>query len=289
MAIILNDNLKINAGKPVDSKYLTSTGTSYHSIAQVNNTIAISERYTGLTVNISGVEYWYGKGITNSDLVLKSNYGTGEKIEKTYIQTSHGFTVGNVIGYDIGTLLFRKVISSLNEIEPLGIVSKITDSNTFSICFAGYISGISGVTDENSNYLAAGEVYFLSVAALGKLTPDEPINVGEISKPMLLTFTNNDGLVVQYRGGFITSGTTGITRVYGQNIGSGTGLVFDNASGAVSYFRSLKSGTNIDIQTSGSDVIITQTGVTNASNGLSYINNYVILGGALTGNTVINI
>ena len=85
MAIILNDNIKINAGKPIDAKYLSTGNTAYASIGITNATIPISERYTGLTVNVLGTEYWYKNGVTNTDLIEKkynpilppSDYVTG--------------------------------------------------------------------------------------------------------------------------------------------------------------------------------------------------------------------
>jgi len=75
MAIVLNDNIKINAGKPVESKYLTSGNTAYLTTAGVNAAVSIPERYTGLTVNVGGVEYWYKDGVLDLDLVEKK-YGT---------------------------------------------------------------------------------------------------------------------------------------------------------------------------------------------------------------------
>lgn len=75
MAIILNDNIKINAGKPIDTRYLSSSNTAYVSTTAVNSGIPISERYLGLTVlvNISGTntDYWYKTGVTNSSLIEK--------------------------------------------------------------------------------------------------------------------------------------------------------------------------------------------------------------------------
>ena len=56
MAIILNDNIKVNAGKPVDAKYLNTGNTSYVDVAEVNATIVVPERHLGMTVNIGGVE-----------------------------------------------------------------------------------------------------------------------------------------------------------------------------------------------------------------------------------------
>ena len=73
MAIILNDNLKINAGKPIDSRYLTTGNTVYISTGATNSAIPVSLRYTGLTVNILGIEYWYKTGVADINLVEKTN------------------------------------------------------------------------------------------------------------------------------------------------------------------------------------------------------------------------
>jgi hypothetical protein len=72
MAIIINDNLAVNVGKPVDNKYLnTGTTKPWANIAAVNAGIPLTYRYTGLTVNILGSEYWYKTGVTNTSLTLK--------------------------------------------------------------------------------------------------------------------------------------------------------------------------------------------------------------------------
>ena len=74
MAIILNDNIKVNAGKPSESKYLNGT-TAYVSVAAVNSAIPITERYIGLTVLVitggTNVEYWYQEGVDDGDLEEK--------------------------------------------------------------------------------------------------------------------------------------------------------------------------------------------------------------------------
>jgi len=71
MAIQLNNNIKINAGKPLDVKYLSSSNLPYVSESEVTTQIPIAERSIGLTVNIANSEYWFATGVTNSDLVLK--------------------------------------------------------------------------------------------------------------------------------------------------------------------------------------------------------------------------
>ena len=75
MAIILNDNIKINAGKPSESKYLNSSNIAYSSTTEATTSIPIAERYFGLTVLVdtgtSNVEYWWREGVTDIDLIEK--------------------------------------------------------------------------------------------------------------------------------------------------------------------------------------------------------------------------
>jgi hypothetical protein len=92
MAITLNDNIRINAGKPSEAKYLSSANIPYASTGATNIAIGISERHIGLTVNILGVEYWYKNGVADSDLILKTVSGA----------TSGGVTGATNIGYYYG-------------------------------------------------------------------------------------------------------------------------------------------------------------------------------------------
>jgi hypothetical protein len=75
MSILLNDNIKVSAGKSIDAKYLNSLSLPYTGVSQVNSTILLPQRHIGMTVNINNVEYWYANGLTNNDLVIKSGGG----------------------------------------------------------------------------------------------------------------------------------------------------------------------------------------------------------------------
>lgn len=76
MSILLNDNLKIAASKPVDSRY-----GPYLTLDSAKAAIKEYQRYEGLTVGIietgSVVEYWFRGGILNSNLVLKTADASG--------------------------------------------------------------------------------------------------------------------------------------------------------------------------------------------------------------------
>lgn len=75
MAIILNDNIKINAGKPSESKYLNSSNLPYALVADAIAAIPIATRHLGLTVLIqsgaSNTEYWWKTGVQDIDLIEK--------------------------------------------------------------------------------------------------------------------------------------------------------------------------------------------------------------------------
>lgn len=77
--------VKVLNPKPVDA-YYDNEGTPYVSTVAVNAAIALAVRYRGLTVNISGVEYWYDTGITDLDLVIKS--AAGGDLSYTHTQSS---------------------------------------------------------------------------------------------------------------------------------------------------------------------------------------------------------
>lgn len=87
MAITLNDNLRINAPKPIDERYLTSLGGVYPNVAAALAATS-GKRHLGLTVLIQdgaeNVEYWFRESTLDGDLVVKtsgSGGGGGSSVE----------------------------------------------------------------------------------------------------------------------------------------------------------------------------------------------------------------
>ena len=81
MSVRFNDNIKVSAPKPLDDRYFQNINglTPWNSINEVNASIPIHHRYTGLTVNILSEEYWYKDDVLDDNLVLKSfGGGTGD-------------------------------------------------------------------------------------------------------------------------------------------------------------------------------------------------------------------
>jgi len=88
MAIVLSDNIQVNAPKPVDSRYLNIL-VPYSSVSAANTAIVSGVRFTGLTVNINSSEYWYKNGILDTDLTIK--LGGGNAITGA----TNGLTISN--------------------------------------------------------------------------------------------------------------------------------------------------------------------------------------------------
>lgn len=121
-------------------------------------------------------------------------------------QTSHGFTVGQILIYN-GTAYVLAKADTADDAEVIGIVATVIDANNFILQIAGEVTGLSGLT--------AGTTYFLSDATAGLLTATVPTANGSISKPLgiavsttALFFYNMRGEVIQASASFPTVTTS---------------------------------------------------------------------------------
>ncbi|MEJ7644283.1 MAG: hypothetical protein WKF87_06790 [Chryseolinea sp.] len=133
----LQDNIRIEAGKPIDDRYVKGT-VPYTDVADVNATIVLSRRHKGLTVLIGEEEYWYKAGITNGDLIVKAA-DTGETytFENGLEENGGVVTLGGILSdmtvIDAGTNLFQVASGpSIMEFND-GDVTFSTPTKTFFI------------------------------------------------------------------------------------------------------------------------------------------------------------
>lgn len=124
--------------------------------------------------------------------------GNGMRIQRTTIQNSHGFSVGDVIVYTGSTYHKAKAVGS--QPFPVGIVDQVFDSNTFIVCFDGYVDGFSGVTDEFGKHLSGGTLYYVSPNTAGKLTKIRPYLNNQYIIPIYQALTTDDGIVKNNNG-----------------------------------------------------------------------------------------
>jgi len=76
MALELPYGILVLNPTPLDAKY-SNNGTPYTSVSAANTAIDAAVRYRGLTVNVSGIEYWYKDGTADGNLVVKQSGSVG--------------------------------------------------------------------------------------------------------------------------------------------------------------------------------------------------------------------
>lgn len=137
-----------------------------------------------------------------------------------------GYTFGNIIRLD-GTGYTLAKANSADNAEALGVLSAL--NSTYSVVtVSGRITGnfntVAGGT------LSSGCIYFIDPTNAGKITTTEPVTVGQVSKPMIMGVSDNVGLVVQYRGNYLsgssTLGVSGNNRIF---------AILPNASGSCGF------------------------------------------------------
>ena len=297
MAIILNDNTKINAGKPIDTRYLTTGNTAYLSTGATNAAIPIPLRYTGLTVNILGTEYWYKNGVDNTNLIEKKfdsvipsgNFVTGA----TNIGFFSGFTGIKILPIDyvldnsysgLYYSLYNNYYRNVNGIITVGIP-------TDGISKRGYVKTTGLVKSWIWNeYLSSGN-------QLGWILIDGNISNqigtfqnGVVYYPPSIPYIQtswttgtapNNGSSVVFSGLISGSLITGTTITIGAP-------VFGEKVGKLLEFRTLQTKTPDTINITYDEAFIYLSGTSaNATNGLTRIGNTIKLGGTLTGTTTI--
>ena len=116
-----------------------------------------------------------------------SGGGSGTSLISSNItQTAHGFVVGNWIYYT-GTAYAKAIANGTTaQAKTLGIVTSVTDANTFKFTSAGLVSGLTGLT--------AGSQYWLSSTA-GAMTTTTPQS--SYSRPIFIATSTTEGYVNQ--------------------------------------------------------------------------------------------
>lgn len=109
-------------------------------------------------------------------------------------QAAHSLVVGNVV-YLSGASYVAAKADAQSTAEVIGIVTTVTDVNTFTLTYSGYCNGLVG--------LLPGTVYFLSDVTAGALTVTEPTTTAHISKPIFVALSGTEGYFINYRGKII--------------------------------------------------------------------------------------
>lgn len=125
-----------------------------------------------------------------------------------------GYTFGSVIrSNDFGFTLAKA--DDPDNAELLGVISSMNSAYSV-VTVMGKITG--DFTTASGGTLSPGCIYFLSPSSAGTITVNEPVSVGQVSKPIIMGFTGNSGIVLQHRGNYLngssTIGLSGGNRLY---------------------------------------------------------------------------
>ena len=151
---------------------------------------------------------------------------------QTINQTAHGFTVGQIVRFDQGTLLYTLAqADDAEDAESIGFVIGVPDANTFTLQVIGWCTAFTGLTP--------GSIYFLSDSIPGLIQTTEPTANGTISKPVLNAITATTGWILHYRGVINNgnpenSGSTGLVVITVMQVAHGFTVgqaVYNNADG----------------------------------------------------------
>jgi len=195
---------------------------------------------------------------TNSQQLSTTIAGLGSSgaLTKSVTQSSHGFSVGDVLYYT-GSAYAKAKADAASTSDVVGVVSAVADANNFTLMGGGYITTFSGLT--------AGTTYFLSPTTAGAVTTTEPTTTGQISLPLLTALSTTSGYVMRSRGMVVTGASTGVRSevwVYDATGANGSGSTNTN----VRIFNTvgINTGTGITYATSaslGDTFTINETGV----------------------------
>lgn len=207
-----------------DDNYIRFSGssenlslTASNGLTKTGANITLGGTLTGTTIitdgrvasGQTGIQYDadYSASFTDRSLIDKGYLNTisslgGERIYKTICQPSHGFSVGQVVGWS-GCSYNKPIATGAYDGEVLGVVSDCFNINCFEVTQAGYISGITV-----GGGLITNCTYFLSSTNAGCLTTCEPTTPNYLSKSMLIATSTCSGWVLPYAGYVVTSGIT---------------------------------------------------------------------------------
>lgn len=171
-------------------------------LASLNSTSGL------VTVSIGGTSGNIQSGLTFSGSV---NF-LGETIVPNASFKIYGITSGTS-GYSFGSVVrvtstgyTLALANNPDSAEMIGILSGITSAYSV-VTVSGKVSG--NFTSVAGSTLSTGCVYFLSPSSAGQITTSEPSTIGYVSKPVLIGLGETAGMVVQYRGNYLNSTTSG--------------------------------------------------------------------------------
>lgn len=122
---------------------------------------------------------------------ISGSSGDGSSSSISVTQSSHGFSVGNILRIDSSGDYVKAQADTYDNSQVVGIVSEVTDDSNFTLLMVGKIEGLSGLT--------VGTLYYLSSTVAGALTTSlspKPVLVADTTTSGIFINTRNYGTIV---------------------------------------------------------------------------------------------
>lgn len=126
-----------------------------------------------------------------------------DRLQNIVEYVSHGFSVGNILGWDGSTWFLSIANSELNS-QVVGMVSVVLDVNNFVITQIGFVSNLP------ISYIA-GDEYYLSPTSAGALTNVKPTTPGQFVVALFIPYTLHTGYFAVTPGVEVASAGGGFT------------------------------------------------------------------------------
>lgn len=225
--------------------------------AGANIEIVLVTAVSGTTLTIvRGQQGTSGTSFNSGDAVemraTADSFDNKDSTYQTVNQSSHGFSVGDVLRLSGANTYTEAQADSAANAEVVGVVGAVQDTNNFTLVTAGKITGLSGLT--------ANEVYFLDPSTAGATTTTEPSTADQISRPVYVADSTTSAIYLPYRGvtvggkiavSDLADGTDGelITWDASGNpttvaVGTSGQVLTSNGAGAAPTFQAAAGGTS---------------------------------------------
>jgi len=143
--------------------------------------------------------------LTGIDTALASAGGSGSALTKAITQTAHGFSVKQAVYFNGTSWALAKADSQATSIVH-GVVSTVTDANTFTVTLAGSFT---------TSGWAANSVYYLSDSTAGLLTVTAPTTTTSFLVQVATTGSATQAFVEVHQ-------PTSLAKIAGGDIGTNT-------------------------------------------------------------------
>ena len=125
----------------------------------------------------------------------------------TIDQAAHGLSFGTPV-YINSNGSYTKALagggSYRTTAEVIGVVSKVYSTNRFELSLSGEIVGDFSPVTVDGGKLLAGQAYFVSPTAAGKIDGVKPESTGQIQKTVLIGLTSDRAVVKNFIGGDVS-------------------------------------------------------------------------------------